>query len=474
MNLIYSFVKLQMARSLLHKSALLMMLLVGWTTAVNASITTSQNDCIFNWAEKSFAQFFSPAGMADVIVAPYTFRHYTDTNNYVGVSSADNNVYVLGTVFGGLVKAGTVADFIGFAGCQQQTIGTLSFSPATLTVGNTTTVSATASSGLATSFSSTTPTVCSVTNNNAVTSYTAGSCTIAADQAGDANYAAAPQVRQTITVSVPSGTVANSLSRTPWQAMITPSQVVSVSPPLSNPSPNHGDIRYYSYAPSLPAQNDSRWVSAPNGDSVNFHATSRLSSCFTQLDFSFFQTIVTIPANTNVTTFSINFAGADDGARLTMFNATYPTGLVVSNSYVYLGGSQTADLSSYTAPGVNRLLITQLDDCPTSNNIGSAIVVLNGNTVLTNQTISPITFSPTSLEVDGTTTLSATATSGIAVTYSSTTPLICKVTGSTVTGLAAGICTIAAAQTGSAAPQVTNTIEVTTPAPQHCYNGYCY
>jgi hypothetical protein len=47
-------------------------------------------------------------------------------------------------------------------------------------------------------------------------------------------------------------------------------------------------------------------------------------------------------------------------------------------------------------------------------------------------------------------TLSATATCGLAVTFTSTTTWICTVSGSTVTGVAAGSCAIAANQAGNA------------------------
>jgi ABC-type Fe3+-hydroxamate transport system substrate-binding protein len=84
---------------------------------------------------------------------------------------------------------------------------TINFGSApTLSLGGIASVSATASSGLPVTYSSTTPTVCSVNGSTGlITDLTAGACTIAANQAGDANYNAAPQATQTITVSVPSG-----------------------------------------------------------------------------------------------------------------------------------------------------------------------------------------------------------------------------------------------------------------------------
>ena len=70
----------------------------------------------------------------------------------------------------------------------------------------TATVAATASSGLSVRYNSATPLVCSVIGTTGlVTNLAAGTCTITADQAGDANYYAAPQVTQTLTVSMPAG-----------------------------------------------------------------------------------------------------------------------------------------------------------------------------------------------------------------------------------------------------------------------------
>jgi len=80
---------------------------------------------------------------------------------------------------------------------------TLSFGAApVLTLYGTATVSATASSGLAVRYSSLTPTICTVQpSSGVVTSLAAGNCSIAADQPGDANYNAAAQVSQTLTVA---------------------------------------------------------------------------------------------------------------------------------------------------------------------------------------------------------------------------------------------------------------------------------
>jgi hypothetical protein len=80
------------------------------------------------------------------------------------------------------------------------TVQTISFAqPGAQTVGTPLTLTATASSELAVSFASTTPTVCTVSGTTA-TFIAAGTCTIQATQSGNAIYAAATPVSQSFTV----------------------------------------------------------------------------------------------------------------------------------------------------------------------------------------------------------------------------------------------------------------------------------
>lgn len=85
-----------------------------------------------------------------------------------------------------------------------QTIGFAAAPP--LSLFSTATVTATASSGLPVSYTSLSPAVCTVDGSTGlVTDLTLGNCIIAADQAGDSTYNAAPRVTQTIAVAVPPG-----------------------------------------------------------------------------------------------------------------------------------------------------------------------------------------------------------------------------------------------------------------------------
>jgi hypothetical protein len=100
------------------------------------------------------------------------------------------------------------------------------------------------------------------------------------------------------------------------------------------------------------------------------------------VDFTYFQTFVDIPDDFAVTRFTIDFDGMDDGSRVTVFNSAYPGGLVVPGSYVYLEETGTADLAPYVRSGeVNRVVVTQVDDCCEENQLRNATVVLNGETL---------------------------------------------------------------------------------------------
>ncbi|NOT85331.1 MAG: hypothetical protein HOP02_11265 [Methylococcaceae bacterium] len=73
-------------------------------------------DCLLNWAEKNYPQLFAPAGAASQTQSPYYYRHYQNTNAYVGISSDNNHVYYLGPD-GNLLDAGQLSTWLTTAGC---------------------------------------------------------------------------------------------------------------------------------------------------------------------------------------------------------------------------------------------------------------------------------------------------------------------------------------------------------------------
>jgi len=148
-------------------------------------------------------------------------------------------------------------------------------------------------------------------------------------------------------------------------------------------SPYYGYEGEYDFA-TIPPANDAGWVAAPDPDIIAFSEPSTLCGygCRSAGQFTYFRTLVDVPANVVVTMFTIDMTVVDDGARVTIFNTTYPTGIVVPGSYVFLGGSGTADLSSLVNSGeVNTVIITHVDDCCSQSYLGSAAIVLNGQIV---------------------------------------------------------------------------------------------
>lgn len=181
------------------------------------------------------------------------------------------------------------------------------------------------------------------------------------------------------------------LGRTSWEMHagleVTPSNPYGVVPVTWSHPYQHGHPDMYTAA-VIPGETDGGWGPAPNGDIIGFGSGTASViddagyGCWAAVDYTYFQTFVSIPSDAVVNTFTISFSGMDDGSRITMYNSNYPSGLVIPGSYVYLGATATSDLSQYVAYGeVNRVVITQVDDCPVGNNLASAQVVLNGETV---------------------------------------------------------------------------------------------
>ena len=102
-------------------------------------------------------------------------------------------------------------------------------SPRTYSTGGTFAISptATASSGLAVTYSSTTTGVCTVSGTT-VTMVTAGTCTIAADQAGNTSYNAAPQVTRSVTINKANQTITFGAQTSPLT--YSPSGTFAINP----------------------------------------------------------------------------------------------------------------------------------------------------------------------------------------------------------------------------------------------------
>ena len=93
--------------------------IVGYGNNINGDLraflltpTSPGGECLFNWAEGNYPDLFAPSGPPTAVLGVYTYRHYSTTNAYLGVSSVDNNVYYEGQ------DVGPTSYWLPVAGCQ--------------------------------------------------------------------------------------------------------------------------------------------------------------------------------------------------------------------------------------------------------------------------------------------------------------------------------------------------------------------
>lgn len=82
------------------------------------TVPNAVSDCLFDWAETIYPDLFNPPHAKSAVAAPYYYRYYSGTDTYVGVSTDDNHVWLLGPATGNQVHdVGPVNNFLGLAGC---------------------------------------------------------------------------------------------------------------------------------------------------------------------------------------------------------------------------------------------------------------------------------------------------------------------------------------------------------------------
>jgi hypothetical protein len=143
----------------------------------------------------------------------------------------------------------------------------------------------------------------------------------------------------------------------------------------------HGDPEAYALA-TIPPATDAGWRTVTTA-TIDFAESSALCgrscSCLNGGEFTYFQTFFDVTPGYAVTSLTVTMAGVDDGARVTVFNSMYPSGVVDPGSYIFLGGAGvTTNLARYIVPGRNRIVITHLDDCCSDRSLTGVRVVLNG------------------------------------------------------------------------------------------------
>jgi hypothetical protein len=150
-------------------------------------------------------------------------------------------------------------------------------------------------------------------------------------------------------------------------------------------SPQIGHPSDFDYA-SIPPPNDPNWGPAPNPYIIGYSQIPStlcdVIACRWGGDFTYFRTFVNIPSNVVVTEFRLITWGVDDGLRVTIFNSSYPEGIVVPGSYVYGGLNGTTNLSNLVVSGeFNTVIITHVDDCCYESYLNYTVIVLNGEII---------------------------------------------------------------------------------------------
>jgi hypothetical protein len=148
----------------------------------------------------------------------------------------------------------------------------------------------------------------------------------------------------------------------------------------------HGDPRAYASA-VIPAQGDAGWRDVAE-ERIRFDSRSALCGaepgdepvCACRLggDFTYFQTFLRLGEAQQAREMRVRADVVDDGVRVTVFNARHPDGVVDPQGFVYLGGGESADLSEYLVTGLNRIVLTHVDDCCQQRSLQGVSVTIGG------------------------------------------------------------------------------------------------
>jgi hypothetical protein len=334
-----------------------------------------------------------------------------------------------------------------------QSINFTSAAPAGAVAGGSTyTVTATASSGLAVALSAdgTSAGVCTLSGST-VSFVGSGTCTIDANQSGNASYQAAPQAQQSFAVGLATQTIA--FTSTPPAGALAGGAGYTVSATASS-----------GLAVAFSLSASSAGVCTISGASVSFIGGGTCTINVNQLGNGSYQaapqaqqsfTVAGSPPPKSPQTIHFTStapAGAVDGGSAYNATATASSGLaVVFSAAPGSAGICTVIGSSVSFVGAGTCTI-DADQSGNGSFLAAPQVQQSFAIGAAPQTISFTSAPPGSAVVGGATyTVTATASSGLAVTFSAAASSagICTVSGATVSLAGAGTCTLNANQAGN-------------------------
>ena len=359
-----------------------------------------------------------------------TFTPTVSTQRSAILTVTDNSGSVAGSTQTVALQGGKLAQTITFANPGTQTYGSGPYS-----------LIATASSGLTVTFTSATPTICTVSGATA-TWVLPGACKITASQAGNASYAAASSVSQYFAVAkqpqtITFGALANQLTGVTINLSATASSGLPVTFASTTPTvcSVSGNTTSGFTATTLTSGNCGLWASQAGnalyavaaGVSRNFAVTSQAQTIsFAALP----NLLITAPS------FTVQ-ATATSGLTVSFASTTTPVCTVTGTTVSLVTG------------GTCTIKATQAGN----STYAAATAVSQSFTV--SKLTQNITFGLIAKQKLGATiNLSATASSGLPVSLASTTPTVCSVAGNTTSGftatmIALGNCGIWASQAGN-------------------------
>lgn len=365
------------------------------------------------------------------------------TASFTGLSGS-TNYYRIRAVNG----AGASADLASGVNVPQ-TITWTSALPAVAVGGTGTLSGATSSAGLAVAYSSLTPTVCTVAGTS-VTGVAIGTCTVAADQAGNNQYAAAAEVQRSFSVGGTAQTI--TFGAAPSGLVVAGTAAVAAT------STSGLAIAYTSATPT---------VCSVSGSTVTGLGVGTCTIAADQPGNAQYA-----PASEVQQSFAVG-----KGNQSIAFGTTPALAVGTAGTIAATASSGLAVVLGTTTPGVCSLsgntvaglaagnCVVTADQAGNANYNAAITATLNVTVGAGSQTVS-FTAVPT-VAVGRSDVLSAGASSGLPVAFSSMTTGVCTVAGNVVSGIAAGTCVVAGDQAGNAnynaAPTATLSVLVDVP-----------
>ena len=296
------------------------------------------------------------------------------------------------------------------------------------------TLTATASSGLPVSFRADTQ-ACAVSGATVIT-VAAGACTVTATQGGNSVYGAARNVARTFPVRAgkqPQHISFGPPPDTPAGVPVTPAAVASSGLPVSLRSGSPA-VCMASGTAVIPLAAGTCTITARQGGDTVYAAAPDVTQAFRILAGQQAQTITFTPPAASPVGVPVTLTASTSSGLPVSFSSATPAVCRVSGATV-----------TTLAPGTCSITATQ-GGSPTY----AAARETRSLAVQAGRRAQWISFGiPPAARVGQPVVLTASASSGLPVSFWSATPAVCRVSGATVTTLAPGTCSIAATQGGS-------------------------